>query len=480
MVRISVDLLRRRAEHNEGVLATLQEITLHQQNIERIELINQLCRHLRILYLQNNVICKIERLNRLKELEHLNLAVNCITKVQNLQRCESLRRLDLTINFVEKAGLLSLASLKDNEFLEDLILVGNPCTTWPGYRPYVVALLPQLNRLDGEEIVPSERIAAQQQLAALDLQLREELAAEGIDLDTAARVEDDSLLGTEEIEETGYLDEQGELRRPWCRETRILEHREQERELQQAEERRRTEQQKLFEGSGLDPQPPKLRHDFPLLTDGEAVYQKNEGKWDFTLDESPDGCSVVLDVDVGRYLDTSLIQADVQPTFVRLLIKGRLLQLLLPQEVRPDSSTAQRSKTTGHLVITMPKEDPQDGATFDVTHTRPAVLSAGAAPSEEQQAAGVTASIAASLGPRVALTGLPAGRPLALRNSSSCGLARGPARKGSVVWEHDSEGNMVEKPLQKAALVEAQAATGPAGGTAEGAAGGEEDDLPPL
>lgn len=66
MVRITPDLLRRRAEHNDGVLATLQEITLHQQNIERIELLNQLCRRLRILYLQNNVICKIERLNRLK------------------------------------------------------------------------------------------------------------------------------------------------------------------------------------------------------------------------------------------------------------------------------------------------------------------------------------------------------------------------------------------------------------------------------
>ncbi len=40
-----------------------------------------------------------------------------------------------------------------------------------------------------------------------------------------AQVEDDSLLDAEEIPETGYVDEQGELRRPWCRETRILEHR---------------------------------------------------------------------------------------------------------------------------------------------------------------------------------------------------------------------------------------------------------------
>lgn len=43
--------------------------------------------------------------------------------------------------------------------------------------------------------------------------------------------------------------------------------------------------------------------------------------------------SIVLDVAVGKYLDTSLIQADVQPKYVRLLIKGRLLQLLLPVEV---------------------------------------------------------------------------------------------------------------------------------------------------
>jgi hypothetical protein len=41
----------------------------------------------------------------------------------------------------------------------------------------------------------------------------------------------------------------------------------------------------------------------------------------------------VLEVQVGRYLDTSLIKADVRPGFVRLLIKGRLLQLVLPAEV---------------------------------------------------------------------------------------------------------------------------------------------------
>lgn len=49
--------------------------------------------------------------------------------------------------------------------------------------------------------------------------------------------------------------------------------------------------------------------------------QKNEGQWDFSLDETSDGRSIVLDVAIGKYIDSSLVKADVQPKFVRLLIK---------------------------------------------------------------------------------------------------------------------------------------------------------------
>ena len=66
MGRITVELLRKRAEHNDGMLSNLQEVTLHQQNIEKIELLGQLCRKLKILYLQNNVISRIENLHHLK------------------------------------------------------------------------------------------------------------------------------------------------------------------------------------------------------------------------------------------------------------------------------------------------------------------------------------------------------------------------------------------------------------------------------
>jgi protein TilB len=155
------------------MLSNLEEVALHQQNILRIEQLGHLCPKLKILYLQNNLIARIENLNKLKvpwaahwgsrrlagreagaghparmerdaagpcrrmgsrrtlasrppcapqDLEYLNLAMNNITKVQNLQRCESLTKIDLTINFIPKAGLLSLASLGANYNLK----VGRP------------------------------------------------------------------------------------------------------------------------------------------------------------------------------------------------------------------------------------------------------------------------------------------------------------------------------------------------------------------
>lgn len=82
-----------------------------------------------------------------QDLEYINLAVNNVTKIQNLQRCESLKKLDLTINFVSKAGLLTVESLQHNIHLEELYLLGNPCSDWPGYRQYVIAKLPHLQKL---------------------------------------------------------------------------------------------------------------------------------------------------------------------------------------------------------------------------------------------------------------------------------------------------------------------------------------------
>jgi protein TilB len=59
--------------------------------------------------------------------------------------------------------------------------------------------------------------------------------------------------------------------------------------------------------------------------------QKNEGSQQYILTDSADGRSVVLEVAVGRYLDTAQIKVDVQPLLVRCLVRGRLLQLHTPE-----------------------------------------------------------------------------------------------------------------------------------------------------
>lgn len=57
-------------------------------------------------------------------------------------------------------------------------------------------------------------------------------------------------------------------------------------------------------------------------------------------------------------MDTSLIDVDIQPNYIRVTLKGKHLQLALHDEVKPDSATAKRSQITGYLVITMPKLNP--------------------------------------------------------------------------------------------------------------------------
>lgn len=95
-----------------------------------------------------------------------------------------------------------------------------------------------------------------------------------------------------------------------------------------------------------------------------------------------------LDFPCYKHLDTSQIDLDVQPTYVRIVVKGKMLQLVLPDEVHPvsqptrdgillrsvrrlvspsesplsslayhcqDQGTARRSQITGRLLVTMPK-----------------------------------------------------------------------------------------------------------------------------
>lgn len=174
MPRITLDLLRKRAEHNEGLVQSLEEISLHQEELEKIEVIGTLCRKLKILYLQNNIIEKIEDLTHMKDLEYLNMALNNITKIEGLQNCEFLNKLDLTVNFIDFDTLEeSVEHLKPLTSLRDLYMMGNPAqTNWEGFNAYIIASLPQLTRLDGKDITRTDRIKANQELSYLEVLFR--------------------------------------------------------------------------------------------------------------------------------------------------------------------------------------------------------------------------------------------------------------------------------------------------------------------
>ena len=56
---VDKELLKKRSEHNNGELSTLEEISLHQFDLEKIENLDIYCKSLKILLLQNNQISKI-------------------------------------------------------------------------------------------------------------------------------------------------------------------------------------------------------------------------------------------------------------------------------------------------------------------------------------------------------------------------------------------------------------------------------------
>lgn len=332
MPQLTEELIRKRAEHNDGVLADLEEIALHQQELEKIENIEECCRHIKILLLQNNLIPKMENLSKLKELEYLNLALNNIQKIEGIEGCESLTKLDLTVNFIDIEFLQeSVYNLKANIMLEDLYVTGNKMTDWPGFRPYVIAHLPQLKQLEGKIILPNERIRARQDLPKLQEDL--ERAVERRLMQKAAEA------GIPAEEGAYTIDSRNEM---------YLEL------AAQKEEKERNERRRM----GTEPKPAR---EVPGIYNyrGE-IRQCNEGKYDFNIDPYSEPNKVIFELAVPKYLETSALDVDVNPLYVRVVVKDKVTQLKLPEEVRPDAAKVQRSRVTGTLRIEMPVTNPSE------------------------------------------------------------------------------------------------------------------------
>eukprot|EP01052_Picozoa_sp_SAG31_P014564 SAG31_NODE_909_length_11079_cov_176.706102_8_plen_254_part_00 len=125
-----------------------------------------------------------------------------------------------------------------------------------------------------------------------------------------------------------------------------------EKARKEREEQEEAQKASQFEGFGSKP---NFKPKTPGLDRGPdgKVRQCNEGHYKFRVDERDD--VILVELKISKYLDTSLLEVDVHPDFVRITVKGKVTQLHLPQEVRTDTAFSQRSTTTGALLVTCPR-----------------------------------------------------------------------------------------------------------------------------
>ena len=58
------------------------------------------------------------------------------------------------------------------------------------------------------------------------------------------------------------------------------------------------------------------------------IKQKNEGNWDFTWDEESSRGCVKLEVSLPKHLDSSLIDVDVHPTYLSIVVKSKVFFII--------------------------------------------------------------------------------------------------------------------------------------------------------
>lgn len=246
-------------------------------------------------------------------LEYLNLAMNNIEKIENTESLEKLEKLDLTLNFIGE--LTSIEVLKCNHCLKSLFLMGNPCAQFDHYRDFVIATLPQIDFLDGMPVEKSARIKAIQALKHIKpivvkqeneyfLKRQDEKIAAEIEIQEKSKFYNDPKLDLDTQRQRFY--ESNSKHNPEYRKEsmRFREY------LEEMDEKAKT--------SGFD-EDLRIRKDNKkrrLFDDKGKPLNVNEANIDFHYDDSDDK-HIRIELKTYRYLDTSLIDLDVQPTYLR-------------------------------------------------------------------------------------------------------------------------------------------------------------------
>ena len=73
------------------------------------------------------------------------------------------------------------------------------------------------------------------------------------------------------------------------------------------------------------------------------------------MEEEDGKGNVILEIDIPKFIDTSLVDVDVQPTYASIVVKNKTTRLLFPYEVQPDDDfaeiTGDRDIETGNAKI---------------------------------------------------------------------------------------------------------------------------------
>jgi protein TilB len=231
--------------------------------------------------------------------------VNNVSKIEGIRHCESLAKLDLTLNFIDVEDLEeSVDNLAECEEMSDLYLTGNPCTQWEGYKQYIIARVSQLKRLDGEEITKSQRLEARQRLKELQAMLK--VAVE------------------ESLEKKRTMDPE-EYKQSYTKESRVEAYEQLQRQKEESEAK--SKENSMFSDFREFDESFKKKPIPSVYTPQGDIRQCNEGRYEFQFSESDDGTCILFELKLPRFMDTSLVNVDLHPLYVRLDIKGKITQL---------------------------------------------------------------------------------------------------------------------------------------------------------
>ena len=371
----------------------------------------KLFRSLEYLNLALNNIIKIEGLGGMEWLRKLDLTLNFIDvdaleeSIDELTQCRSLEELFLignpcmgidgsSIAGSVGGGVGSTPEESKSETEEASTTPTQKQIGWKGCRAYIVARLPTLQFLDGKEIKRSERILSMQQLPALTVQLhsfawkrRQEREQQTLQ----QKENNDNNRGGINAADGGYIsDEAPTHHNPETRTKMSNELYDQK----QAKEKQATANQaptpkgeKEFEEEHKDTvQKVREREELGRELEsnnsneskadkidakdkGGVIKQCNQGKYQFWFEEesSKKGTTtaktsdtLIMRVAIPKYISISLIDVDIHPTYVSIVIKSKILRVILPVEVRSDQSVARRSASSGYLELIMPKVNPNE------------------------------------------------------------------------------------------------------------------------